>query len=102
MAKGEQEEGRVAQSKAQARGEDTPEAPTSYEELVARLEAVTKRLESGTLPLEESLAAFEEGIGLVRAGEARLAEAERRVELLLAGPEGERSVPLEGQSGRER
>lgn len=60
----------------------------SYEALMSRLEEVVDRLEGGGLSLEESLAAFEEGIGLVRAGEARLDEAEKKVEILLAGPEG--------------
>ncbi|MDR0967113.1 MAG: exodeoxyribonuclease VII small subunit [Myxococcales bacterium] len=59
----------------------------SYEALMARLEEVVGKLEGGGLSLEDSLAAFEEGVGLVRAGEARLDEAEKKVELLLAGPD---------------
>lgn len=66
----------------------------SYEALMARLEEVVDRLEGGGLSLEESLAAFEEGVGLVRAGEARLDEAEKKVEQLLAGPDGQTVVDL--------
>ncbi len=73
----------------------------SYEALMARLEEVVDRLEGGNLSLEESLAAFEEGVGLVRAGEARLDEAEKKVELLLAGPEGKPvAEPLEVSAPR--
>lgn len=66
----------------------------SYEALMARLEEVVDRLESGRLSLEESLAAFEEGVGLVRAGEARLDEAEKKVEILLAGPDDKPATDL--------
>ena len=77
----------------------------SYEALMARLEEVVGRLEGGGLSLEESLAAFEEGVGLVRAGEARLDEAEKKVERLLSGPDGQLTVepmpapPGDGDSG---
>ena len=72
-----------------------------YEEVLQRLEEVVKRLEGGNLPLEESLKAFEEGIALVRSGEARLAEAEKRVEMLLASPSGDRVVPYEAAEGKD-
>lgn len=68
-----------------------------YEQIIGRLEDVVRRLEGGNLSLEDSLRAFEEGIGLVRAGEARLNEAEKRVEQLLAGPRGDEVVPLQPQ-----
>jgi len=66
-----------------------------YEEVIGRLEEVVKRLEAGNLPLEESLKSFEEGVGLVRLGEARLNEAEKRVEQLLATPQGDKVVAFE-------
>lgn len=67
----------------------------SFEELVRRLEEAVDQLEGGTLPLDESLKVFEDGVRLARAGAVRLDEAERRVELLLAG-EGAPSVrPLQ-------
>lgn len=69
-----------------------------YEEIIGRLEEVVRRLEGGNLPLEESLKAFEEGIGLVRAGEARLDEADKRVEQLLAGPGGDKVVPFDPEA----
>jgi len=60
-----------------------------FEETVAQLEQIIARLESEALSLEASLEAFEQGIGLVRSAEAMLNGAERRVEILLAGPAGD-------------
>ncbi|MGC4116456.1 MAG: exodeoxyribonuclease VII small subunit [Myxococcales bacterium] len=65
---------------------------------MGRLEEVVRRLEAGNLPLEESLKAFEEGISLVRQGETRLGEAEKRIEQLLAAPQGDQVVPFEGEA----
>lgn len=73
----------------------------SYEEVLARLEEVVKRLEAGNLPLEESLQAFETGISLVRSGEARLGEAEKRIEQLLATAAGVRVAPFESEGAAE-
>ena len=72
--------------------------PERYEDIVKRLDEVVAQLESGQLPLEESLKAFEEGVGLVRKGEARLTEAEKRVELLLSDS-GERA-PFDPERSR--
>lgn len=69
---------------------DPAHAP--FESILERLADVVARLESGDLPLETALAVFEEGVGLARAGAQRLDDAEQRVELLLAGGDGERVV----------
>jgi exodeoxyribonuclease VII small subunit len=69
--------------------------PTSYGEVVQRLEEVVKRLEGGELSLEESLKAFEEGIGLVRRGEKLLSSAEKRIEQLLDDDGESKVVPLD-------
>jgi exodeoxyribonuclease VII small subunit len=68
----------------------------SLEEALNRLEEIAKRLEKGDLPLEESLRLFEEGVALTRRLDARLAEAEMKVEALLRSAGGEeRAVPFE-------
>ncbi len=80
------------------------ERSLGYEEVIRRLEEVVKRLEAGNLPLEDSLKAFEEGISLVRMGEARLNEAEKRVEELLAPSQADNcasSVPESPQMGKD-
>ena len=65
--------------------------PKGYEEVVKRLGQVVEKLEGGNLSLEDSIAAFEEGIRLARAGQKRLEEAEKKVEILL---EGDRTQPF--------
>ena len=67
----------------------------SFEETLARLEAVVLQLETGDLPLEQALAAFEEGVRLARVCSTRLDEAERRVHVLTRTPDGqEAEVPF--------
>lgn len=61
----------------------------SFEEAMAELERVVARLESGDLTLEAALADFQRGIELVRYCTRKLDEAERKVELLVAGASGE-------------
>ncbi|MBI2361126.1 MAG: exodeoxyribonuclease VII small subunit [Deltaproteobacteria bacterium] len=59
-----------------------------FEEALEQLEKVVERLESGELSLEDSLAAFEEGVKLVRLCNQKLAEVERKIELLVKDKEG--------------
>ncbi len=56
----------------------------TYSEVVDRLDSIVSALESGSLSLEESLERFSEGIGLVKRGEKMLADAEKKIEQLLA------------------
>jgi|SRR5882672_1402706 len=62
---------------------------TRFEDALGRLETIVKELEDGDLPLEESLRLFEEGVRLTRLCAARLDEAQRRIDLLSKGTEGE-------------
>jgi len=73
----------------------------SFEGALERLEAIVERLESGELPLEQALAAFEEGVALSRRCAGELEAAERRIELLVAGPDGESTEPFEPEDGGE-
>ena len=54
----------------------------SFEESLARLEKIVDSMESGDVPLAELLSKFEEGNQLLQACEARLKEAELRIEQL--------------------
>ena len=65
------------------------EEKLTFEQAMARLDEIVKLLERGDAPLEQSLALFEEGTGLMRACSAQLDQAEQKVRLLLAGPEGQ-------------
>ena len=61
----------------------TGEIPAKFEEALKRLEDIVNRMESGDLPLDEALQYFEEGITIAQFCEAKLAEAEGKVEVLL-------------------
>ncbi len=59
-----------------------------FDQVLERLRGVVEKLEHGNLSLEESLAVFEEGVGLARRGQSLLDSAEKRVEILVRGPDG--------------
>jgi exodeoxyribonuclease VII small subunit len=63
-------------------------AEKKFETALEELEGVVEQLESGELSLEEALAAFEKGVGLVKYCNQKLADAERKVELLVRNKEG--------------
>ncbi|HHW11651.1 MAG TPA: exodeoxyribonuclease VII small subunit [Firmicutes bacterium] len=60
----------------------------TFEEALARLEFIIDELEKGELNLDESLKLFEEGIALARHCNAKLDEAQGKVELLLGIEDG--------------
>jgi len=60
-----------------------------FEDALTRLEEIVEELEQGNLSLEESLSAFEEGIKLSRICAKLLNEAERKVEILIKGDDGQ-------------
>jgi exodeoxyribonuclease VII small subunit len=74
-----------------------------FDDILTRLRALVERLEGGNLSLEDSLQSFEQGMELCRRGAAILDAAEKKVEVLLAGPPGaNRTAPLPGaQSGSQ-
>ncbi|MDA2931403.1 exodeoxyribonuclease VII small subunit, partial [Acidobacteria bacterium AH-259-O06] len=60
-----------------------------FENALARLESIVGELEKGELALEEALKLFEEGIKISRFCNAKLDEAERKVEILLKNEKGQ-------------
>ncbi|MBX3477704.1 MAG: exodeoxyribonuclease VII small subunit [Brevundimonas sp.] len=64
-------------------------ADLSFEDALARLEAIVQRLESGQAPLEESIGLYEQGAALKAHCEARLKDAQLRVEKIVVGPDGQ-------------
>jgi exodeoxyribonuclease VII small subunit len=71
-----------------------------FEEALERLETIVKSLEEGDLPLEQSLRLFEEGVSLTRLCAAKLEEAQRRVEALTRGEQGDLKLqPFEAPEG---
>jgi exodeoxyribonuclease VII small subunit len=65
-----------------------------FESALEELESVVEQLESGELSLEDSLAAFEKGVGLVKYCNQKLAEVEKRVEILVKDKEGRLQLKL--------
>ncbi len=59
-------------------------APLSFEEALAELERIVRGLEGGQQRLDEAIAAYERGTALRRHCEAKLAEAEARVQAIVA------------------
>lgn len=69
------------------------EEPKSFEEAMARLDAVVAELEEDKLPLEDMLARYEEGVALARFCGEKLEAAEQKVHLIAKKADG--SVTLE-------
>lgn len=61
----------------------------TFEESMKQLEQLVDELEDGDLPLEDALKKFEEGVALSRFCMEKLNETEKRVSLLLSGPNGD-------------
>ena len=68
---------------------DKPIAGMSFEEALAALEQVVGQLEGGQVPLEQSIALYERGDALKKHCEAKLGEAELKVEKIVAAGDGE-------------
>lgn len=75
----------------------------TFEQALARLEAIVATMESGEQGLDQMIAAFEEGATLVKFCNERLDAIEKRIEVLVR--RGDRDVaepfepPAEGQAG---
>lgn len=74
----------------------------TFEASLNDLEKIVGQLEDGDLSLEESLKLFEQGVKLSRECQQRLAQAERRIEVLLRDADGNPAVEdLEPETLRE-
>ena len=62
---------------------------TSFEGALQELEEVADKLEGGELGLDDSIKEFEKGIKLARYCQQKLEEAERKIEILQKGADGE-------------
>ncbi|MBI4229243.1 MAG: exodeoxyribonuclease VII small subunit [Planctomycetes bacterium] len=76
--------------------EARPKGAPRFEEEMARLEEIVRRLESGELGLDESLEAYQKGVEAVRSCRKILDAAQKRLEVLVKGPDGDaRLEPME-------
>jgi exodeoxyribonuclease VII small subunit len=70
----------------------------SFEQALQQLEAIVQQLEKGQVPLEESITFYEKGTALKAHCEAKLRDAEARIEKIVVGPGGTPSVaPLDNK-----
>ena len=68
-----------------------PVEELSFEAALKRLEEIVRTLEAGQAPLDESIALYAEGDALKRLCEARLGEAQARIEQITLGSDGKPS-----------
>ncbi len=68
--------------------EKQPVEEMRFEEALKALEDVVTRLEAGDVPLDESIALYERGAKLKAHCEARLAEAQARIEQITGAENG--------------
>ena len=64
----------------------------SFEDALAELEKIVRGLEGGQQKLEDAIAAYERGAKLRGHCEAKLAEAEQRVQAIVAAADGALSL----------
>ena len=73
---------------------DKARNPT-FEEALGKLEAIVESMEDGGTPLAEMISKYEEGNKLLKVCEARLKEAELKIEQLKKKRDGAETTPFE-------
>jgi exodeoxyribonuclease VII small subunit len=63
-------------------------APPTFETAINRLEELVEEMDSQNIPLQELITRYEEGVQLVKLCEERLAEAEKRIEIITRNAAG--------------
>src|SRR5881394_970835 len=64
------------------------EADLNFEGAMDRLEKIVEQMESGKMPLEDLIVRYEEGMNLVKVCQERLANAERKIEMIARNSAG--------------
>lgn len=67
-------------------------AAMSFEDALSELDRIVRQLETGGTKLDESIGAYERGAALKRHCEAKLKEAQAKVERISFGPDGQAVV----------
>lgn len=71
-------------------------AAMSFEDALAELERIVRGLEGGQQKLEDAITAYERGAALRAHCEAKLAEADARVQTIVASADGRLDLKTEG------
>ena len=82
----------AAGAKPSAKPVDPEVAKLSFEDALAELEKIVRGLEGGQQKLEDAITAYERGAKLRAHCEAKLAEAEQRVQAIVAAADGSLSL----------
>ena len=73
-------------------------ASLSFEAALAELETIVRQLEAGQVPLDATIGLYERATMLRQHCDARLKDAEMRIERIVAGPDGRvAAVPFDEQ-----
>lgn len=67
----------------------------SFEDALAELKQIVERLETGQGKLDDAIAAYERGARLKAHCEAKLKEAQLKIEKIALGPKGATAEPFE-------
>lgn len=67
---------------------ESPETKLSFETALTKLETIVDSMESGDVPLADLLSKFEEGNKLLKLCEARLKDAELKIEQVKKDKDG--------------
>ena len=70
----------------------------SFEQALGELESIVRGLEAGETELEKSISAYERGIALKKHCEAKLKDAQAKIEKITVGADGSLSTePLDAE-----
>lgn len=67
-------------------------AALSFEDALAELDRIVRQLETGGIKLDESINAYERGAALKKHCDAKLKEAQAKVDRISVGPDGQIAV----------
>ena len=73
----------------------------TFEQAMAKLEAIVRDVEEGKIGLQESIKRYEQGMGLLKRCRKILSEAEMKIQKLQESPEGEIQPEPFQQEGRQ-
>ena len=73
-------------------------AKMSFEDALAELEQIVKRLEEGKNQLDDAIQSYERGAALKRHCEAKLREAQAKIDKIVGGADGAHSFAAESAS----
>lgn len=78
---------------------DTQIKDLSFEDALGELETIVRNLEGANIPLEKSIESYERGIALKKHCEAKLKDAQAKIEKITIAKDGSISTePLDGDN----